>query len=1216
MDLHVDRLGWRHRALAALIATLVAACGLATLGAVRAEAVDHYVNAGFFGLGEMTAPAKAAVDDATGNVLVVDSGANEVKVYGPGGAATTLLTSFGSSELSAPYGIAIDQASHDVYVTDSGNGRVLRYTTDGQPTPTYTRDLAYFGPTALQVSSFASAIAVDPATGDLLLADSTGQKVSRFAPNGALLGSFTGADTTAGAFQNLLDIVVGGGVTYVLDTTGPYDSNAGAMTGTSRLERFDGAGASQGALPNDGRLDHARSLGYGATTGNLFVVEQGSFVASFLHVYRAGNPLESVSYTSDYPYFYSGAVGVTVDDGSPSSSGRVYGVTDTGFLSFGVAGVQVFDHQRLPDVTLDVPTIVTSSTAHLSGSVDAVHGTAHSHFEYSDDGGQTWPFSTPVVDSTGVSPIDADIADLTPNLSYQVRLVAANDDGTSTSAVRTFSTATHEPLIAGERAIERTPSSAALRATVNPLGLQTTYRFEYGQTTAYGSRIPAGVDATAGNGRVARAVVQVVGGLQPATTYHFRLVAQNAAGEIVGDDHTFTTTGAAATPRAYELVSPASKGGNNVEPGQGFQASADGETFAFVGSTVLPGLGSEGAPLHPRYVAQRSDAGWLSKATDPPQKRLTNTTQGPFFTTIAVSEDGTKAIVMSTRALAEGAVEDASNAYLRDVATGELTTMTTVPGTGDYFNQTSFFPSLFVEGTADFDHILLRVASPQLPGAPDSTVYDFTDGQLEFASLDPSGTPVDTAGIAGTDRDKNVLSEDGSRYAFERSTGAVYVRVDGTTRAVSVSRRAADAGTLRPAVLIGTSDDLREVFLIATDLTEDSSPGILSLYRYDVDSDQLEMLAPGEPPEHGTGPPGVLQVSAEGGVVYFHAQVVLAPGADPVGDNLYVWRDGGVELVAGNVGNLPAWRASTSGRYFTFSSYNKVTDYDPASTACQEQSDGDPGNACRVVYRYDADTGELACASCRPDGKPATGNARIGAERADLGGHAFGRAVDDSGRVYFDTPDPLVTGDVNSVSDVYVFDGEDVSLISSGRGASSRFADASADGEDVFLSTRSPLVASDTDTATDVYDARAGGGIPAQDQQPPSADCSGEDCRDVGPGPASSERAPSEAVDGDGDVPSKSPKARISRLQAGFKGAVLHLSLRVSGPGRIRVSGAKVVAVTRTAKRAGAYRLRVRLTGRQRALRRGGRRVKAAMTVSFTPVFGAATKTKLTRTAR
>jgi hypothetical protein len=88
-------------------------------------------------------------------------------------------------------------------------------------------------------------------------------------------------------------------------------------------------------------------------------------------------------------------------------------------------------------------------------------------------------------------------------------------------------------------------TKATLNGTVNPQGLATTYVFEYGPTTAYGSISPT-YPASVGSGGTPVAVKQAVNGLAPSTKCHFRVVATNAEGTSKSSDGTFTTGAAPA----------------------------------------------------------------------------------------------------------------------------------------------------------------------------------------------------------------------------------------------------------------------------------------------------------------------------------------------------------------------------------------------------------------------------------------------------------------------------------------------------------------------------------------------------------------------------------------------------------------------------------------------------------------------------------------------
>jgi hypothetical protein len=81
-------------------------------------------------------------------------------------------------------------------------------------------------------------------------------------------------------------------------------------------------------------------------------------------------------------------------------------------------------------------------------------------------------------------------------------------------------------------------NGATLNGTVNPNGGATSYSFQYGKTTAYGSTTPS---SSVGSGNSGRAVSASLSGLTPGTTYHYRVVATSSAGTSVGVDQTFTT---------------------------------------------------------------------------------------------------------------------------------------------------------------------------------------------------------------------------------------------------------------------------------------------------------------------------------------------------------------------------------------------------------------------------------------------------------------------------------------------------------------------------------------------------------------------------------------------------------------------------------------------------------------------------------------------------
>jgi hypothetical protein len=83
------------------------------------------------------------------------------------------------------------------------------------------------------------------------------------------------------------------------------------------------------------------------------------------------------------------------------------------------------------------------------------------------------------------------------------------------------------------------PTSARLNGTVTPNGLATSWYFQYGTSTSYGSKTST---HSAGSGGIAQKVSIAVSGLKRTTVYHFRIIATNSSGTNVGSDRTFSTS--------------------------------------------------------------------------------------------------------------------------------------------------------------------------------------------------------------------------------------------------------------------------------------------------------------------------------------------------------------------------------------------------------------------------------------------------------------------------------------------------------------------------------------------------------------------------------------------------------------------------------------------------------------------------------------------------
>jgi hypothetical protein len=78
------------------------------------------------------------------------------------------------------------------------------------------------------------------------------------------------------------------------------------------------------------------------------------------------------------------------------------------------------------------------------------------------------------------------------------------------------------------------------------MSTETIARFEYGTSGSYGATTP---DTAVGAGDDLVSISAAIDGLEPSTSYHFRVVADNGVGEpVLGPDQTFTTADPPPTP--------------------------------------------------------------------------------------------------------------------------------------------------------------------------------------------------------------------------------------------------------------------------------------------------------------------------------------------------------------------------------------------------------------------------------------------------------------------------------------------------------------------------------------------------------------------------------------------------------------------------------------------------------------------------------------------
>jgi hypothetical protein len=692
----------------------------------------------------------------------------------------------------------------------------------------------------------------------------------------------------------------------------------------------------------------------------------------------------------------------------------------------------------------------------------------------------------------------------------------------------------------------------------------------------------------------------------------------------------------AAEPWGFEQVTPVDKRGGAVSVVDTFQAHPDGDSFLHTATSPYAGVPTEGAPQYTRYLGIRGPDSWINRPLDPPLEPGIQSIMG----VVGTSSDLAHAVVASGRALAPGATEGGGNLYMVDTHTGVRTLIAThenikfahafsVPmgGLATKYVASDGRSALFLSEWS------LTDGAPELGGA--SNLYAWRAGSgLELLSVLPESEGGGPARAWSSSNNGEQLSTrnsmpegDGLAHVYfgsgtEFGFGPAYVRSGGETRAISVSQISGADPTPVPANVIAVARDGKYA-LISTagydlPLTEDTpaiAGGYAHLYRYGIEDDSLVYV--------GTlGASGyVIQMTQDGQTVAFRSPHALTGDAVEWGDNVYVWRDGALQLVAvGQAGGAPLNVLSSNGRYLGFTDVSTPLaaefGQDNVSAACPAPWTTSPG-PCAVAYVYDVDSEQLACASCRPDGAPVTGSA--GDPPAGVGwitsmnAHQM-RTVADDGTAFFTSSDDLLPSDSNGTPDVYAYKGGELRLVSrAAQGTSARFLDATPDGKSVFFSTDDAIVPTDTDRSVDVYMTREGAGYPytAPPVDPP---CTGGDCRDPfagGGGLAPIGSLTFVAPERSGPVGGAA--VRVSALKA-VTGARATLRVRVPAAGSIRVSGASVRGSSRRATRAATYRVGVRLSAKARKSLGKRGQLKVRVRVAFRASGGSASSRTVTVT--
>jgi DNA-binding beta-propeller fold protein YncE len=473
----------------------------------------------------------------------------------------------------------------------------------------------------------------------------------------------------------------------------------------------------------------------------------------------------------------------------------------------------------------------------------------------------------------------------------------------------------------------------------------------------------------------------------------------------------------------------------------------------------------------------------------------------------------------------------------------------------------------FEDATPDGSHAIVRSAVALTGTAVvGESLYEWSASaspaaQLQLVSVLPGEAgPAITPQLGRENHEtQGAISNDGTKVLFEaKEPSALYLRDVPKGQTIELDQAEAGCGECESGEArfqLASSDGSRVLFTDARRLTSDAGvAGKRDLYQCLIvvgaggkDECQLTDLTPKAGAESADVVPGALPGASEDAQwVYFVANGALTSSPDSQGEhaqpgtcesgkpgatcNLYLLHAGQLRLVSVLSGDdLHDWftppdgrptRVSPNGQWLGLMSQR-------ALTTGYDNRDAVTGQPDAEVYLYSAATDRLVCASCLPSGARPTGvefrqlepgsgglaggptgtwpqHAPVAANvpgwtaNAELGevSRHQPRYLSDEGRLFFNSADGLVPQDENGTEDVYQYEPSGITeppgnpgcgpetpgyveaaagcvrAISSGSSAQeSAFLDASETGADVFFLTSSKLASQDKDTAYDVYDA-------------------------------------------------------------------------------------------------------------------------------------------------
>ncbi len=574
-------------------------------------------------------------------------------------------------------------------------------------------------------------------------------------------------------------------------------------------------------------------------------------------------------------------------------------------------------------------TEVDATSAKLEGVLQPPAAALEYEFHYNHGPSCAGGAATPR--AAGEGAVSALVEGLIPGTEYTFCLVALNSGGESAGEGASFTTPLAPPAVHEEFTTGVSAKNATLRASIDPDGLPTTYRFEWGPTIAYGCGGQPCPEGSVGAGKADVGVEALIEGLLPGTTYHFSVTATNTFGggsTTAGTDRTFATQAEAAPRlidgRGWELVSPPDKRGAALEAatleGGAIQAAADGGGLAYIARAPVDSEPAGNRSFaEQQLLATRGSGGWSTQDIATPHEAVAGVNAGELSEYRLFAPLLSSALVEPTGATPLSPSASERTPYRRE-ANGEYVSLVTPanvpPGTkfGGSEEGGVLVPATgvrFATASPDLAHILLSAPQALSEGfetGGDQALYEWFAGMLQPVSILPGNASAATEGGADTYRGssgplpRNAVSADGGRVFFRTAAeGHLFMRDVSRRESVQLDaiEEGAEGGTgetgIFPQYQGATGDGSRALFTDDVRLTVGAMAklGQPDLYACDLGASIDErpcagkgalhdLTAAANPSEAANVLGTALGYSEDGQYVYFAANGVLSSSGAPV----------------------------------------------------------------------------------------------------------------------------------------------------------------------------------------------------------------------------------------------------------------------------------------------------------------------------------------------